>query len=372
MAENHPVGFQWVIEAKRARRDGHPRRPALHAHERDRRHARPDPRGQRHRLPRRRSSTTSCRTSATSASTSCPTRTRPRSCRRTTRTPRTSTGCSAAGTPRARPTTRPPGSTRAWRSTPPPATARWARSTASRPTAPTARGMGDPEAAQRDETLQDPRCVYQVLRRHFARYTPAMVAADLRRRPQDKFLAIVRGPVRELRAASAPARSATPSAGRSTPIGAQNIRTAAILQLLLGNIGRPGGGIMALRGHASIQGSTDIPTLYNLLPGYLPMPSVRDDDTSTATCERNTPPAGFWSIDARLHRLAAEGVVRRRGDGGERLLLRPPPAHDRRPLRLPDAAGHGGRRRRGLLRHGREPDGRRGQRPPEPQRAGRA
>ena len=52
----------------------------------------------------------------------------------------------------------------------------------------------------------------------------------------------------------------------------QNIRTAAIIQLLLGNIGRPGGGILALRGHASIQGSTDIPTLYNILPGYIPMP----------------------------------------------------------------------------------------------------
>ena len=54
--------------------------------------------------------------------------------------------------------------------------------------------------------------------------------------------------------------------------GVQIIRTAAILQLLLGNIGRPGGGILALRGHASIQGSTDIPTLYDILPGYLPMP----------------------------------------------------------------------------------------------------
>jgi formate dehydrogenase major subunit len=54
--------------------------------------------------------------------------------------------------------------------------------------------------------------------------------------------------------------------------GVQYIRAASILQTLLGNIGRPGGGIMALRGHASIQGSTDIPTLFNLLPGYLPMP----------------------------------------------------------------------------------------------------
>ena len=62
-------------------------------------------------------------------------------------------------------------------------------------------------------------------------------------------------------------------------VGVQYIRTAAIIQLLLGNIGRPGGGIMALRGHASIQGSTDIPTLYNLLPGYLPMPKAKHDAT---------------------------------------------------------------------------------------------
>jgi formate dehydrogenase major subunit len=56
-------------------------------------------------------------------------------------------------------------------------------------------------------------------------------------------------------------------------VGAQYIRAGAIIQLLLGNIGRPGGGVFALRGHASIQGSTDIPTLFNLLPGYLPMPT---------------------------------------------------------------------------------------------------
>ena len=59
--------------------------------------------------------------------------------------------------------------------------------------------------------------------------------------------------------------------------GVQIIRSAAILQMLLGNIGRPGGGILALRGHASIQGSTDIPTLYDILPGYLPMPFFEKD-----------------------------------------------------------------------------------------------
>jgi formate dehydrogenase major subunit len=62
--------------------------------------------------------------------------------------------------------------------------------------------------------------------------------------------------------------------------GVQIIRTGAILQLLLGNIGRPGGGIMAMRGHASIQGSSDIPTLYDLLPGYLHMPRAKSGENT--------------------------------------------------------------------------------------------
>ena len=71
--------------------------------------------------------------------------------------------------------------------------------------------------------------------------------------------------------------------------GVQIIRTAAILQLLLGNIGRPGGGVMALRGHATIQGSTDIATLYDILPGYLPMPDAnKDHDTWKSYLENET------------------------------------------------------------------------------------
>jgi formate dehydrogenase major subunit len=76
--------------------------------------------------------------------------------------------------------------------------------------------------------------------------------------------------------------------------GVQYIRAASILQLLLGNIGRPGGGIMALRGHASIQGSTDIPTLFNILPGYLPMPNADEHETLEDYLEDHTPPGGFW------------------------------------------------------------------------------
>jgi formate dehydrogenase major subunit len=77
-------------------------------------------------------------------------------------------------------------------------------------------------------------------------------------------------------------------------VGVQYIRTAAIIQMLLGNIGRPGGGIMALRGHASIQGSTDIPTLYNLLPGYIPMPHTEHYGSWKKYVEMNGARTGFW------------------------------------------------------------------------------
>ena len=78
--------------------------------------------------------------------------------------------------------------------------------------------------------------------------------------------------------------------------GVQIIRAAAILQLLLGNIGRPGGGILALRGHASIQGSTDIPTLYDILPGYLPMPFFESDAKNfDEYIEKHKAKTGWWN-----------------------------------------------------------------------------
>ena len=77
-------------------------------------------------------------------------------------------------------------------------------------------------------------------------------------------------------------------------VGVQYIRTASILQALLGNIGRPGGGILALRGHASIQGSTDIPTLYNILPGYIPMPHAETATDLDTFVENEKAEKGFW------------------------------------------------------------------------------
>lgn len=147
----------------------------------------------------------------------------------------------------------------------------------------------------RDETLTDPNCVFQILKRHFARYTPEMVERLCGIKPAE-FAWIA-----ETIAANS-GRERTTTIGYATgwtqhTLGVQIIRTAAVLQLLLGNVGRPGGGIMALRGHASIQGSTDIPTLFNLLPGYLPMPIAGRHDTFADWVEAigSKQQKGFWA-----------------------------------------------------------------------------
>ncbi len=128
-----------------------------------------------------------------------------------------------------------------------------------------------------DPALADQRTVFQILKRHYARYTSEMVAENCGIGPEDfDYLleSITSNSGRERTTCFAYAVGWTQHS-----LGAQFIRTASILQLLLGNMGRPGGGIMALRGHATIQGSTDIPTLFNLLPGYLPMPRAGVHDT---------------------------------------------------------------------------------------------
>jgi len=149
---------------------------------------------------------------------------------------------------------------------------------------------GEPPAT--DPTLEDPRCVFQILKRHFARYTPELVE-ELCGVPREQFLdvagALCDNSGRERTGAICYAVGWT-----QHTVGVQYIRTAAIIQLLLGNMGRPGGGIMALRGHAGIQGSTDIPTLYNILPGYLPMPDATAHPRLADYVKANTTPAGFW------------------------------------------------------------------------------
>ncbi len=143
-----------------------------------------------------------------------------------------------------------------------------------------------------DETLQDPRCVFQVLKRHFSRYTPETVEA-ICGVPRDLFLHVCEtvatnsGPDKTTAIAYAVGWT-------QHTVGVQYIRTAAILQLLLGNVGRPGAGILALRGHASIQGSTDIPTLFNILPGYIAMPHAGKDENLDDFCEGEAAHRGYW------------------------------------------------------------------------------
>src|SRR4029453_3508610 len=144
-----------------------------------------------------------------------------------------------------------------------------------------------------DDPLQHPRCVFQVLKRPFARYTPELVE-QVCGVPQYLFVKVC--------------RLVTDNSGRDRTtafvyslgwtqhtVGVQYIRTAAILQSLLGNIGRPGGGVMALRGHASIQGSTDIPTLFDLLPGYLPMPHAYGNEDLDTYVRAESVQKGYWA-----------------------------------------------------------------------------
>jgi formate dehydrogenase major subunit len=152
---------------------------------------------------------------------------------------------------------------------------------------------------EEDMTLQHPRCVFQIVKRHFARYTPEFVADACGCSVAD-FLYVAEA----LCASAGPEKTgafAYAVGWTQHTVGVQLIRTAAIIQLLLGNVGRPGGGIIALRGHASIQGSTDIPTLYNTLPGYIDMPHTEDAKRLDQWIDFHRTQAGWWNkLDAYL------------------------------------------------------------------------
>jgi formate dehydrogenase major subunit len=135
--------------------------------------------------------------------------------------------------------------------------------------------MGADGFVVRDPAMQHPRSAFQLLKKHFSRYTPEVVER-IAGCPKDKFIEVAK------------VICSTGTADRVGTImyavgwtqhttGSQNIRAAAILQLLLGNIGRPGGGINALRGHANVQGATDHAIVSEILPGYLRVPAPAHD-----------------------------------------------------------------------------------------------
>ena len=151
-----------------------------------------------------------------------------------------------------------------------------------------------PGPPKQDKTLTDPNTVFQILKRHYSRYTPEMVE-KVCGTPKELFTKVadtlIANSGRDKTSAFVYAVGWT-----QHTTGVQLIRTAGLVQLLLGNIGRPGGGIMALRGHASIQGSTDIASLYNLHPGYLNTPDAsKVHDTLLNYILTETQPTSFWS-----------------------------------------------------------------------------
>ena len=139
-----------------------------------------------------------------------------------------------------------------------------------------------------DETLEDPNCVYQLMKKHFSRYTPDMVET-ICGTPKDKFLKVAE----MIGTTSTPDRVLTilyALGWTQHSHGSENIRTMAMIQLLLGNMGRAGGGVNALRGHANVQGITDQCAYSEVLPGYLSAPTDADDTREKYIAARTPKP----------------------------------------------------------------------------------
>ncbi|HUK91880.1 MAG TPA: molybdopterin-dependent oxidoreductase, partial [Blastocatellia bacterium] len=140
-----------------------------------------------------------------------------------------------------------------------------------------------------DLSLQNPQCVFQLLKKQYSRYTPEMVERitgipkDQATKAWDTFTSIRRNGDMKKAGTIIYAVGWTQHSS-----GTQTIRTAAMVQLLLGNVGRAGGGVNALRGHSNIQGATDLAGIFDILPGYLKMPTPADTDLQ-AYLKRTTP-----------------------------------------------------------------------------------
>ena len=148
--------------------------------------------------------------------------------------------------------------------------------------------LGTDGFAKVDPTLQHPRCVFQLLKQHYARYTPELVE-KVTGAPVQKFLKVCE----TIATTAAPNRTMTSLYAlgwTQHSVGSQNIRAMAMIQLLLGNVGMAGGGVNALRGHSNIQGLTDVGVLSDLLPGYLTIPKESDKDLATYLESRTLKP----------------------------------------------------------------------------------
>ncbi len=166
-----------------------------------------------------------------------------------------------------------------------------------------------PETVAHDATLQHPRCVFQLLKQQYSRYTPEVVER-ITGIPKDQFLkaADLFTSIRKDGDTTKVATIIYAVGWTHHTFGTQIIRAAAILQLLMGNVGRAGGGVNALRGHSNIQGATDMAGIFDILPGYLKM--AAPDDTDLATYLKRTTPTSskpaewdsfnYWSNNPRF------------------------------------------------------------------------
>jgi formate dehydrogenase-N alpha subunit len=148
--------------------------------------------------------------------------------------------------------------------------------------------IGPDGYAMVDDTLENPRCVYQLMKAHFSRYTPDVVN-NICGTPKDKFQQVCK----LIGDTAVPSRVMTilyALGWTQHSVGSQNIRTMAMIQLLLGNMGRAGGGVNALRGHANVQGITDMCAYSEVLPGYLSAPTDADDTREKYTAARTPKP----------------------------------------------------------------------------------
>jgi len=148
-----------------------------------------------------------------------------------------------------------------------------------------------PEQPGFDPTLQNPRCVFQLLQKHYSRYSPEMVET-ISGVPKEQFLkaADLFTSIRKDGDVKKVGTIIYAVGWTQHTSGTQTIRTAAMLQLLLGNVGRAGGGVNALRGHSNIQGATDMAGIFDNLPGYLKVP-VPADSSLDEWMKRVTPKA---------------------------------------------------------------------------------
>ncbi len=164
--------------------------------------------------------------------------------------------------------------------------------------------IGEDGYAKVDPTLTHPRCVFNLLKQHYSRYTPDVVS-NICGTPKDMMLKIWA----EIAETSKPGKVMTimyALGWTQHSVGAQMIRTGAMVQLLLGNIGMPGGGMNALRGHSNIQGLTDLGLLSNSLPGYLTLAMDAEQDYDAYIAKRTAKPLrpgqlSYWQNYGKFH-----------------------------------------------------------------------